>query len=244
MKKIVFATQNKGKLREIRQIFADLPYEICCMGDLGLDLDIEENGTTYEENAMIKAEALFKALKSCKMTKQEETPLQALTDREEGKAEALSPVTCSGGNCENGAKNISPDDYIVMSDDSGFEVDYLGGEPGIYSARYMGTETSYDIKNQSILDKLAGVPDEKRTARFKCAIACILPDGTKKVVCEAYEGLVAHEAKGTYGFGYDPIFYVPMFGCNDAELLPEVKNTVSHRAKALNKMRELLKQLG
>jgi len=201
MKKIVFATQNMGKLREIKQIFADVTTEIYCMKDLGLDLDIDETGTTFEENALIKAQALR----------------VELDKRPEG------------------------GEFIVMADDSGFEVDYLGGEPGIYSARYMGTDTPYSIKNQSILDKLAGVPEEQRGARFRCAIACIMPDGEQKVVCESYEGLVAQEAKGEYGFGYDPIFFVPQFGCNDAELLPEVKNTVSHRAKALNKMRDMLR---
>lgn len=202
-KTIVFATGNMGKMREIKAIFSDMDYELRSMGELGFDLDIEENGTTFEENAMIKASALREALLNS------------------GKEEYR--------------------DYIVMADDSGFSVDYLDGAPGIYSARFMGTDTSYDIKNQAILDKLNGVPDEKRSARFWCAIACILPDGTKKVALEAYEGFVAHEAKGEYGFGYDPIFYVPQFGCNDAELLPNIKNQVSHRAKALNKMKEMLK---
>lgn len=133
-------------------------------------------------------------------------------------------------------------DAIVMADDSGFEVDHLGGKPGIYSARFMGTDTPYSIKNQKILDEMEGVPEEDRTARFVAAIACVFPDGTCEVVRETFEGRVAHEAKGIYGFGYDPIMYVPEKGCNSGELLPEEKNKISHRGKALMKARKLLEK--
>lgn len=202
MKKIVFATGNEGKLREIREIMRDLPIVIESMKEAGIKADIDENGTSYEENAMIKARTVAAALKN----------------RADDEAE-----------------------YIVMADDSGFEVDYLDRQPGIYSARFMGEDTSYVIKNQAIIDKLAGVPDEKRTARFVCAIAVILPDGDEKTVRATFEGRVAYEAKGTNGFGYDPIFLVPEYGRTDAELPPEVKNTIGHRGKALRAAKELLK---
>lgn len=131
---------------------------------------------------------------------------------------------------------------MVLADDSGLEIDYLNGEPGIYSARYMGEDTSYRIKNQNLIDRLAGVPDEKRTARFVCAIAAAFPDGRSFVVRGTIEGMIGYEERGENGFGYDPIFYVPEFGCTTAELSEEQKNAVSHRGKALEKMREILKE--
>ena len=132
---------------------------------------------------------------------------------------------------------------IVMADDSGLEVDYLNKEPGIYSARYMGEDTSYDIKNQNILDRLAGVPKEQRSARFVCAIAAVLPDGRELVTRETIEGYIGYEIAGQNGFGYDPIFYVDEYGCSTAQLSPEQKNEISHRGKALRKMREELEKL-
>ena len=128
----------------------------------------------------------------------------------------------------------------VLADDSGLEIDYLNKEPGIYSARYMGEDTSYDIKNQALLDRLDGVPDEKRTARFVCAIAAVLPDGSHEVVRGTMEGIIGHEIAGENGFGYDPIFYLPECGCTSAELAPEEKNRRSHRGEGLRKMREIL----
>ena len=127
-----------------------------------------------------------------------------------------------------------------MADDSGLEIDYLNKEPGIYSARYMGEDTSYDIKNQALLDRLDGVPDEKRTARFVCAIAAVLPDGSHEVVRGTMEGIIGHEIAGENGFEYDPIFYLPECGCTSAELAPEEKNRRSHRGEGLRKMREIL----
>ena len=131
---------------------------------------------------------------------------------------------------------------VVLADDSGLEIDYLNKEPGIYSARYMGEDTSYDIKNQALLDRLDGVPDEKRTARFVCAIAAVLPDKREFVVRETIEGYIGEKPAGTNGFGYDPIFYVDEYGCSTAELSEEKKNEVSHRGKALRAMREVLKK--
>ena len=191
MKRLVFATGNMGKMREIREIMEGSGYEILSMKEAGVDPEIVEDGTTFEENAMIKARAVH----------------------------ALLP------------------DSIVLADDSGLVVDALNGEPGIYSARYLGEDTPYTVKNNEIIKRLEGVPDEKRTARFVCAIAAVLPDGTEKVVRETVEGRIGYEEKGEYGFGYDPIFYCPEIGCNTGEI-PEIeKNKISHRGKALRNMR-------
>ena len=197
MKQIIFATGNAGKMREIREIMADTGAEILSMKEAGLTADIEENGNTFEENAIIKAKAIA-----------------ALTDD------------------------------IVLADDSGLEVDYLNKEPGVYSARYLGEDTSYEIKNQAILDRLAGVPKEKRTARFVCAIAAVMPDGEVLVTRETIEGYRGDKPAGNGGFGYDPIFYVDEYGCSTAELTEEQKNEVSHRGKALRAMKEKLNQYG
>lgn len=197
MKQIIFATGNAGKMREIREIMADTGAEILSMKEAGFTADIEENGNTFEENAIIKAKAIA-----------------ALTDD------------------------------IVLADDSGLEVDYLNKEPGVYSARYLGEDTSYEIKNQAILDRLAGVPKEKRTARFVCAIAAVMPDGEVLVTRETIEGYIGDKPAGNGGFGYDPIFYVDEYGCSTAELTEEQKNEVSHRGKALRAMKEKLNQYG
>ena len=131
----------------------------------------------------------------------------------------------------------------TLSDDSGLVIDALGGEPGIYSARYMGEDTPYPIKNQALLDRLKDVPAEERTARFVCAMACVFPDGRELTVEETFEGRIADEIAGINGFGYDPIFYVPERQCTSAELSEEEKNAVSHRGKALRHMTELLTAL-
>lgn len=131
---------------------------------------------------------------------------------------------------------------VVLADDSGLEIDYLNKEPGIYSARYMGEDTSYDIKNQNLIDRLDGVPDEKRTARFVCAIAAAFPDGSSEVVRGTMEGIIGYEIAGENGFGYDPIFYLPEYGCTSAQLVPEKKNELSHRGEGLRKMRKILEK--
>lgn len=194
MKKIVFATGNAGKMREIRMILDAPGVEILSMKEAGIMTDIEENGTTYEENALIKARAVA-----------------AYTDA------------------------------VVLADDSGLEIDYLNREPGVFSARYLGEDTSYRVKNAKLIERLQGVPDEKRTARFVCAIAAVLPDGRELTVRAAIEGRIGYEEKGESGFGYDPIFYVPELGKTTAELTGEEKNLVSHRGKALQMMKEELK---
>ncbi|MBE5845552.1 MAG: XTP/dITP diphosphatase [Butyrivibrio sp.] len=193
---IVFATGNKDKMREIRQILGGLNADIKSMKEAGVDVDIVEDGTTFEENALIKAREVSKLCK----------------------------------------------DSIVLADDSGLEIDFLNKEPGIYSARYLGRDTSYTEKNTIILEKLNGVPDEKRSARFVCAIAACLPDGRELVVRGTMEGQIGYEIAGENGFGYDPIFFLPEYGKTSAELLPEEKNAVSHRGKALRMMEEKLRE--
>lgn len=195
MKRIIFATGNEGKMKEIREILAELPVEVLSMKEAGIQADIVEDGKTFEENAVIKAKAI---------------------------------AELSG--------------EIVMADDSGLEIDYLNGEPGIYSARYMGEDTSYRNKNNHLIQRLEGVPEEKRTARFVCAIAAAFPDKTVWTTEGVVEGIIGYEEKGENGFGYDPIFYLPEYQCTTAQLTEEKKNEISHRGKALRKMAEKLKE--
>ena len=191
--KIIFATGNQYKMKEIRMIMEGIGYEVISMKEAGVDIEIEENGSTYEENAMIKAKAVA----------------------------AITGDT-------------------VLADDSGLEIDYLNKEPGVQSARYLGEDTPYAIKNASLISRLEGVPDEQRTARFVCAIAAVLPDGRELTTRATIEGRIGYEEKGNHGFGYDPIFYVPEFGKTTAELTEEEKNQVSHRGKALELMKKEL----
>lgn len=190
-KRLIFATGNQNKMREIREIYKDLGYEILSMKEAGVETDIVENGKTFEENALIKARAIAKETEG-----------------------------------------------VVLADDSGLEIDYLNKEPGVYSARYMGEDTSYEIKNANLIERLNGVPKEQRTARFVCAIAAVFPDGTEKVVRGTIEGYIGTEPQGENGFGYDPIFYVDEYGCSTAALAPEEKNAISHRGNALRMMKE------
>lgn len=194
-KTIIFATGNQGKMREIRQILKDMDVEILSMKEAGIEIDIVEDGITFEENAIIKAKAV-----------------------------------------------AAKTEHIVMADDSGLEVDYLNKEPGIYSARYMGEDTSYDIKNANLLKRLEGVEDDKRTARFVCAIATVLPDGEIITAHGVIEGRLAHEPEGDKGFGFDPILYLPEYGCTCAQLSEDDKNSISHRGRALRAMKEKLEK--
>lgn len=194
MKKVIFATGNEGKMKEIREILGDLDIELLSLKDAGITADIEENGSTFEENAIIKAKA-------------------------------ISQLT----------------EEIVLADDSGLEIDYLNKEPGIYSARYMGEDTSYHIKNSNLIQRLEGVPDQQRSARFVCAIVAAFPDGTVKTVRASMEGRIGYEEKGENGFGYDPIFYLPEYGCSSAEISMEEKNKISHRGKALRAIKDELR---
>lgn len=133
-------------------------------------------------------------------------------------------------------------DKIVLADDSGLVIDYLNGEPGIYSARYMGEDTSYDIKNFNILERMAEAPEQERSARFVCAMAAVMPDGEVIETEGVMEGMIGYKIAGENGFGYDPIFYLPEFGASSAEITPEQKNAVSHRGKALRMMQKELKK--
>ena len=192
---IIFATNNQDKYNEIKEIMQEFPVGILSMREAGIDMDIEENGLTFMENAIIKARAVYEA---------------------------------------------ASEGMLVIADDSGLEVDYLNKEPGIYSARYLGVDTSYRIKNQSLIDRLSGVPDENRTARFVCAIAAILPNGDLLTSEETMEGRIDYQESGENGFGYDPIFYLPEYKMTSASLSKEDKNAISHRGKALKVMKEKL----
>lgn len=195
MKKIILASNNKGKIAEVKEILKDMNVEVISMKEAGLDVDIEENGSTFEENALIKAEAIMK------MTGE-----------------------------------------ITIADDSGLEVDYLNKEPGIYSARYMGHDTSYDIKNNAIIQRLEGVKRTDRSARFVCAMAVVFPDGKNIIARGTMEGLIADKPMGENGFGYDPIMYLPEYQKTSAQLSSEEKNKISHRGKALEKLKTQLQE--
>lgn len=197
MERIIFATSNEGKMKEVREILADLHVEILSLKEAGIQANIVEDGKTFEENAIIKAKTIMEM-------------------------------------CNE----------IVLADDSGLEVDYINKEPGIYSARYMGEDTSYDIKNQNIIDRLANAVGEERSARFVCAIAAALPDGRILTTRATIEGQIGYEERGTNGFGYDPIMYLPERGKTTAELSMEEKNAISHRGKALELMKEEFRKLG
>ena len=186
METIIFATKNKGKIKEINEILADMDVNVISMEEAGITIDVVEDGKTFEENAMKKA--------------------------------------------------------VQVSDDSGLEIDYMDKAPGIYSARFMGEDTPYPERFKAIFEKLNGVPEEKRTARFVSCIAAAFPDGRRLVSYDTVEGIIGYEAKGENGFGYDPIFYVPEKGKYMAELSSEEKNAISHRGKALRKMKEMLKK--
>lgn len=195
MNKIIFATSNEGKMKEIRLILRELDAEVLSMKEAGIEIDIIEDGKTFEENAVIKAKAV-----------------SAYTDA------------------------------IVLADDSGLEVDYLEKQPGVYSARFMGEDTPYSIKNQAIIDKLKNAQREERSARFVCVIAAVLPDGDVLTTMGTIEGMIAYQEEGEGGFGYDPILYLPEYKTTTAGLPIEIKNQISHRGKALELMKEKLQK--
>ena len=194
--KIIFATGNAGKIKEIKMIMDDVDVEILSMKEAGIDINIVESGTAFEENAVIKAKTVME--------------------------------TCG---------------ILTLADDSGLEVDFLNGEPGVYSARYMGEDTPYSVKNKSIIDRLEGVSGKDRSARFVCVIAAAFPNGETFTTRATIEGVIGYEEKGSNGFGYDPIVYVPEYKATTAELPLEVKNSISHRGKALKAMKaELIRR--
>lgn len=195
MTEIIFATGNAGKAREVAMMFADMDVNVQTLKEVGIDVEVIEDGKTFMDNAIIKATTIAKHT-----------------------------------------------DKIVLADDSGLVIDYLNGEPGIYSARYMGEDTSYDIKNNNLLERMEGVPEKDRSARFVCAMAAVMPDGEIVKTEGVMEGIIGYKLAGENGFGYDPIFYLPEFGASSAEISPEQKNAVSHRGKALRMMQEELKK--
>lgn len=192
-RKIIFATGNEGKLREVKMILADLNIDVYSAKEVGIEIEVIEDGSTFAENAMIKAKK-------------------------------ISELTGE----------------IVLADDSGLEIDFLNKEPGIYSARYMGEDTSYTIKNNAIIQRLESAKEDQRTARFICAIAAVIPNNKELITEGMLEGTIAHEISGEYGFGYDPIFYLQEYQCTTAELDPATKNEISHRGKALREMKTKL----
>ncbi len=192
---MIFATGNQGKMKEIKAILGDIGEEIISMKEAGIDIDIVENGSTFEENAIIKAKAIME-------------------------------VT----------------GQLVLADDSGLEVDALNKEPGIYSARYLGEDTSYDIKNRDIIRRLEGVEGDDRSARFVCVIAAAFPDGEIVTTRGTIEGLITKEQLGENGFGFDPIVYVPEYGMTTGQMDPDLKNSISHRGKALTAMKKILEE--
>ena len=195
---------------------------------------------TGNKNKMIEIRMILADL-GCKILSQKEAGIQAdvVEDGQTFEENALIKATTIA---KIAWQMPEYKNAVVLADDSGLEIDALNKEPGIYSARYMGEDTSYDIKNQALIDRLEGVPDEKRTARFVCAIAAALPDGSTEVVRGTMEGRIGYEITGENGFGYDPIFYLPQFGCSSAELEPEKKNELSHRGEGLRKMRKVLEE--
>ena len=195
---------------------------------------------TGNKNKMIEIRMILADL-GCKILSQKEAGIQAdvVEDGQTFEENALIKATTIA---DIARKMPEYKNAVVLADDSGLEIDALNKEPGIYSARYMGEDTSYDIKNQTLIDRLEGVPDEERTARFVCAIAAALPDGSTEVVRGTMEGRIGYEITGENGFGYDPIFYLPQFGCSSAQLEPEKKNELSHRGEGLRKMRKVLEE--
>ena len=202
IKTIIFATGNAGKIREIKEIFKDLDIDILSMKEAGVIAEPEEDGKSFEDNSLIKANAVRKLV-------------------------------------DNGFDD--PKSVIVMADDSGLEVDHLDKAPGIMSARFMGHDTSYDIKNNEILKRLDGVPDEKRTARFVCAVSAVFYGGESLVTRQTMEGRIGYEIEGKNGFGYDPIFIPDGYDVTSATISPEEKNRISHRGKALRSMFEMIR---
>lgn len=196
MKTVIIATQNKGKAKDFEAIFKPYGVEVLTLADVAPDMDVEETGTTFEENAILKAEAV---------------------------AERLNKM--------------------VIADDSGLQIDALNGEPGVYSARYAGLEKSDEANMQKVLENLKDVPDEKRSARFYCALAVAGPNMETKTFFGTCEGVILHEKRGTNGFGYDPIFYVTHLKKSMAELSPEEKGKISHRGNAIRKLEEDLSKL-
>lgn len=196
MIKMVIASRNMGKIQEYRKLLQDLPLTIVSLADFSGLSDIPETGTTFRENALIKARAAAAAT-----------------------------------------------GQMALADDSGLEVDYLQGAPGVFSARYAGPGKDDQANNKKLLEALRGVPSEQRGARFRCVIALVTPQGKEFLSEGVCQGEIAFRPRGTKGFGYDPLFLIPSLGKTFAELDSDVKNRISHRAQAMREMREILSQV-
>lgn len=193
MKQVIIATQNKGKAKDFEALFGPLGYEVLTLRDVAKDMDVEETGVTFEENAILKAEAVAEALQT-----------------------------------------------TVIADDSGLEIDALDGEPGVYSARYAGEAKSDEANIEKVLARLEGVPEEQRTARFRCVLAIASPNKKTRTYSGSCDGLILSERRGDHGFGYDPIFFVPNEGKAMAELVPEEKAAISHRGNAIRELKKAM----
>lgn len=194
--KILLATQNQGKVKELQEMLADTQIDVLSLHDIENWEDVEETGSTFAENASLKARAA---------------------------AERTG--------------------YIALADDSGLEVDALDGAPGVYSARYAGEPKDDERNNDKLLKALEKVPDEERTARFRCALVIATPDGKEYLTEGTVEGRISRVRRGKDGFGYDPLFFMPDFGRTMAELTLTQKNKISHRAQAFQKAIPILKEL-
>ena len=195
--KLLVATNNPGKLEEYRHLLRDLPLEVTNLGDEKIDFEPEETGSTFEENAILKAGAFAEQ---------------------------------SG--------------LLTLADDSGLEIDALGGAPGVHSARYGGTQRGEDVRRyRLVLHQLADIPWTRRTARSRCVVAIAVPGGRLETAEGAVEGIIAFDPQGEHGFGYDPIFFVPEYACTLAQLAPEIKNRISHRARAAHAALPIIRRL-
>lgn len=197
MKKLLVASNNDHKIKEIKKILSKYPLEILSLKDAGIDIDVEENGTTFMENAYKKATEIYDKY----------------------------------------------DSYMVLADDSGLMVDYLGGAPGVYSARFAGDHGNSKKNNDKLIELLKGQSEDKRKAKFVCALVLIIDSNTVIKVQGEAEGVITEEERGCNNFGYDPLFFVPEHNMTFAEMEPELKNKISHRAKALEKLDKALSKL-
>ncbi|WP_195986811.1 XTP/dITP diphosphatase [Clostridium sp. D53t1_180928_C8] len=199
MKKIILASNNLKKIKEIKEILKGLPYEVYSLKDMNIDIEVEEDGLTFEENAKKKAKEIHEYL-----------------------------------------LNKENSDFIVLSDDSGLEVNCLNGAPGVYSARYAGEHGNDYNNNVKLLEDMKGFKGEDRSARFVCVIAVVFEDGNVTTVRGEVQGFIIEELKTEGGFGYDPLFFYKGFNKTFGEATPEEKNKISHRGNALKKLKEIL----
>lgn len=199
MTKLILASNNKKKIKELKEILSDIPVSVRSLSDEGIDIDVVEDGLTFEDNAKKKAKEIYEFL-----------------------------------------KNKGEKDFIVLSDDSGLEVDYLNGEPGVYSARYAGVHGEDDKNNEKLLLNLKGVSKNDRGAQFVCQIAMFDQNGNYHTVRGEARGIILENLNGDGGFGYDPLFFYEPLNKTFAQLTPEEKNEISHRGKALKSLKEII----